>query len=285
MKHVAGGIAGCLWLGLVALQGADSARELLDAAAQGRTAKVQELVAKGAPLDARDKDGRTPLMLAAQHGNAEAVRYLLEKGADAAARDRAGATAWVLAMFAPAAHRDTEDVLKLLPQPPRPKLAIEANWSAANLYSSCVIQLEELAKLIDKFQPDLLALRTIGKYAAASGRSLVEDGGVNARGTGRPDDKAYANGDAVLILTVKPGAACLPQESADQLNLTLDAKLVRSRDRAVLVHKQIGASGLKRLQVRIVTGEAQYLPVYQEWIAPYSEQAWREAVEAWFRAE
>ena len=274
-----------MWLGFAALQGADSAKELLDAATQGRTAKVQELVGKGAPVNARDKDGRTPLMLAAQHGNAEMVRFLLDKGADATARDRAGATAWVLAMFAPFEQRDTEEALKLLPQPPRPKLAIEANWSAANLFSSCVMQLEELARLIKSFQPDVMALRTIGKYAAASGRSLVEDGGVNALGTGRPDDEAYTNADAVLILTVKPGAACLPQESADQVNLSLDVQLVRSRDRAMLMHKQIGASGLKRFQGRTVTGEAQYLPVYQEWIAPYSEQAWREAVEAWFRAE
>ncbi|HUB78280.1 MAG TPA: ankyrin repeat domain-containing protein [Bryobacteraceae bacterium] len=285
MKRLAAGVAGCLWLGLAAVPGADSARELLEAAAQGRTAKVQELVGTGAALESRDKDERTPLMLAAQHGYADTVRYLLEKGADAAARDRGGATAWVLAMFAPAAHRDSEDVLKLLPPPPRPKLAIEANWSAANLYNSCVMQLEELAKLIQSFQPDLLAVRAIGKYVAASGRSVVEDGGVNARGTERAGDGVFANADAVLILTVKPGAACVAQESADLLNLSLDVQLVRSRDRAVLLHKQIGAGGLKRLQGHMVTGGAQYLPVYQEWIAPYSEQAWREAVEAWFRAE
>jgi len=277
-------VAACLCLSLAALHGADSGRELLEAAAQGRTAKVQELVTKGASLDARDKDGRTPLMLAAQHGNADTVHCLLDKGADPAARDRSGATAWVLAMFAPAAHRDTEEVLKLLPQPPRPRLAIEANWSAANLYSSCVMQLEDLARLIKRFQPDVLALRAIGKYSA-SGRSVVEDGGVNARGTGSPDDGVYASSDAVLIVTVKPGAACQPPDSADHLTLLLDVQLVRSRDRVSLMHRQFGATGLKRLQARIVTGEAQYLPVYQEWIGPYSEQAWREAVEAWFRAE
>lgn len=101
MKRPAALLAVYLSMALMALA-ADSGKELLDAAAQGHTAKVQELVAKGVPLDARDKDARTPLMLAAQHGNADTVRYLLSKGADSAARDRGGATAWVLAMFAPA---------------------------------------------------------------------------------------------------------------------------------------------------------------------------------------
>jgi hypothetical protein len=35
----------------------------------------------------------------------------------------------------------------------------------------------------------------------------------------------------------------------------------------------------------MVTGEAQYPPVYEEWVKPYGEQAWRAAVEAWFRSE
>jgi ankyrin repeat protein len=59
---------------------ADSGTELLDAAAKGLTAKVGQLLAKGAGLGAKDKNGRTALMLAAQHGHAETVRVLLEKG-------------------------------------------------------------------------------------------------------------------------------------------------------------------------------------------------------------
>jgi ankyrin repeat protein len=41
---------------------------LPDAAAQGRTAQVQDLVAHGAALQTKDKDGRTPLVVAAQRG-------------------------------------------------------------------------------------------------------------------------------------------------------------------------------------------------------------------------
>jgi hypothetical protein len=266
--------------------GPQSGKDLLDAASQGRTASVQDLVAKGAPLETKDKNGRTPLMLAAQHGHAATVRFLLEKGADPAARDQAGATAWVLAMFAPAGNRGANDeVLKLLPQPPRPKVAVEAVWSASNLYSSCVMRLDQLARMVTGFQPDLAALTAFGKYAVAPGRGLIEIAGANARGAGGPDDQAYTGSDAVLILTVRPGVACLAQESADQLSLSLDVQLVRSKDRAVLLHKSIGGTGLKGLRARTVTGEAQYFPVYQEWIKPYSEQAWRDAVEAWYQAE
>lgn len=285
MKRSSGCAALCLAAASLAAAAADPAKDLLDAAAQGRTARVEELIAHGAPVNARDKDGRTPLMLAAQHGNAGAAGVLLAKGADAAARDREGATAWVLAMFAPQGRGDSEAVLKLLPRPPRPSLAIEASWSPANLYSSCIMQLEQLARLINGFQPDRLAVRDIGAYAGASGRGLVADGGVDALGTGRAGDEVYTRADAVLLLVVKPGAACQAQSSADQLSLTVEVQLVRSRDRAVLLHKEIGAKGLKRFAGRTVTGEAQYLPMYQEWIKPYSEQAWHEAVEAWYRSQ
>src|ERR1035441_5142575 len=75
---------------------ADYGTELLDAAAKGATAKVEQLLAKGASLEAKDKNGRTALMLAAQHGHAETVRVLLEKGASADDRDARGYTAYGL---------------------------------------------------------------------------------------------------------------------------------------------------------------------------------------------
>lgn len=67
------------------------AAALLGAAATGNDADVQALLAKGAPLTARDTVlGRSPLMLAAAYGHASTLGLLLDKGANvnAVADDR-----------------------------------------------------------------------------------------------------------------------------------------------------------------------------------------------------
>lgn len=82
MGRTAGRLLACAMASLIApsaLWTADSGRELLDAASQGRTASARDLVAKGAPLETKDRNGRTPLMLAAQHGHAAIVQLLLEE--------------------------------------------------------------------------------------------------------------------------------------------------------------------------------------------------------------
>jgi uncharacterized protein len=43
---------------------------------------AKQYVASGAPVDVKDKFGRTPLMLAAEHGNTKLVEYLLRSGAN-----------------------------------------------------------------------------------------------------------------------------------------------------------------------------------------------------------
>jgi ankyrin repeat protein len=53
---------------------------------------VELLVARGAPLDARDSQGTTALALAAQMGFQEAVEALLEAGADPNLQDMVGMT-------------------------------------------------------------------------------------------------------------------------------------------------------------------------------------------------
>ena len=54
---------------------------------------LKALLASGAPVDARDGQGRTALMLAARDGRLAAVRLLLDSGADPRAVDATGATA------------------------------------------------------------------------------------------------------------------------------------------------------------------------------------------------
>jgi hypothetical protein len=275
------------WLLLpLASRAADTGKDLLDAAAQGRTASVQELLGKGAPLESKDRNGRTALLLAAQRGHAATVRLLLEKGANAAARDQNGATAWVLATFAPAGPRGAnEEVLALLPQPPRPKLAVESGWSTANLYSSCTMRPDQLATHMNRLQPDLLALADFRGFSAASGKGLIEIAGASGRGVAPvPDDEAFTGADAVLALVVRPSASCVPQQSSDHLSLTIDIQLLRARDRAVLLRKTLGG-GLKGLHARTVANQTQYLPVFEELLKSHIEQIYWAAVEAWYRAE
>ncbi|HTK75679.1 MAG TPA: ankyrin repeat domain-containing protein [Gemmataceae bacterium] len=55
---------------------------LLRAAQSGSAAKVKQLLAGGAPIEARDVNRKTPVMLAAEGGHVEAFRVLVDAGAD-----------------------------------------------------------------------------------------------------------------------------------------------------------------------------------------------------------
>jgi len=55
---------------------------LLKAAQSGGAAKIKQLLAGGAPIEARDVNRKTPVMLAAEGGHVEAFRVLVEAGAD-----------------------------------------------------------------------------------------------------------------------------------------------------------------------------------------------------------
>ena len=53
---------------------------------------IEPLIAKGADVNAKDKDGGTPLHYAAKYGRKETVELLIAKGADLNAKDDDGKT-------------------------------------------------------------------------------------------------------------------------------------------------------------------------------------------------
>lgn len=64
--------------------------QLLEAARKGDTESVRLLLEKGATIEAKDRDGSTPLALAAYFRHADTARLLLAKGADPVAGGLAG---------------------------------------------------------------------------------------------------------------------------------------------------------------------------------------------------
>ncbi len=81
------------------------------AATQGRLEVIQYLVARGASVNVRNKDGATPLFLAARAGNCDVCRWLLEHGAEVDAR--CTTRSWT-ALHAAVANDDVEVALLLI---------------------------------------------------------------------------------------------------------------------------------------------------------------------------
>ncbi len=100
---------------------------LFEASAQGLTEVAQALVSRGARVDARDRQGRTPLHLAR---DAQTVQLLLRLGADVNARDAAGDTPLHLRA---AAQGSLEAVTALIQGGANPRLADRRRKSALDL--------------------------------------------------------------------------------------------------------------------------------------------------------
>ncbi len=257
----------CLLLAVWTAGAADLSSQILNAAAAGKTAEVQALLAKGAPIETHDKDGRTPLMLAAQHGQVETVRALLSGGASAAARDKSGFTAYGLALLAPAGHGDQALVLQALPQPAQPRVAMDAIVAAGGLISSCFMQPGQLKQQITNLDLGTATVKEIVDYARLSGKGVVQI--------------VQGDADAQATVVVQPGAACEAQ-SGDSLNLAIEVRLYRAKDHQLLRQK-LFASGFKGLRKQTVSNFAQYGPVYQAWIKPQAGPMYWFLVEALFQ--
>jgi hypothetical protein len=249
---------------------ADEPLDILQAARKGMTRELTTLLLKGADLEARDKQGRTPLMLAAQYGRTATLRLLLEKGAKPDVRDSHGWNAYMLALLAPSGgmvHTRHDAVLKLLPQPKRFRLAIVASWAPGKaLFSSCFMRPEELTQQIREIQPDGMVIEALRRYAATSGRDFIAVVSADARGNSeiseRPTPKDV---DAVLTLLVEPGATCVQQ--VDRLSLRIQATVNRAQEEKPVLDKSFGDSGLKTgMRAVAATNPKQYGALYRPWV-------------------
>ena len=84
--------------------------ELLKAASDADARKVKALLARGATVDARDKEGWTPLIHAARMCDATSIRVILRAGANVNARGRDGETA----LWAASGGGDSVRLVRLL---------------------------------------------------------------------------------------------------------------------------------------------------------------------------
>jgi ankyrin repeat protein len=82
-------------LATVAIAGINE--DLIKEIGSGDLPEVKRLLAKGADVNAKDRDGSTALMIASSLDKPEVVQLLLDEGADVNARNKNGLTALMLA--------------------------------------------------------------------------------------------------------------------------------------------------------------------------------------------
>ena len=76
------------------------AQRLIHLAAQYASPEIfQQLLDKGARIDAPDENGSTPLMVASEYGNTGVVKILLDEGAEVNAHNKNGWTALMVASY------------------------------------------------------------------------------------------------------------------------------------------------------------------------------------------
>jgi ankyrin repeat protein len=115
---------------------------LIEAAASGRNSEVARLVSAGAPLEAKDSQGRSALLLAVAGNHVAVAKALLDAGASpntqAANRD----TPWLLA----GALGRAEIIAAMLPR--KPDLAIRNRYGGNALIPACERAHVEAVKLL-----------------------------------------------------------------------------------------------------------------------------------------
>jgi hypothetical protein len=268
----------------LAAAAADPAKQLLAAARIGDAVQVRTLLKAGASPEAKDKNGRTPLILAAANGYVDTVRALLEKGANPSVRDKDGRTAFDWAMFSPMAEKERNAVLAALPPHPRFRLYLDAVWLADNLASSCFLSRDELTAVTNNLHPDALVAGALVEYARSSGKDMVDIVRTDTHSvTGVPNSPPppAAEVDGAVRLEVRPGATCAGRY--DDLFLAIDVHVITPTSPGPVLVKTFGG-GLKGLHAQPVENAAQYRPFFEKWSRTHAESIYWAMVKALLRA-
>jgi hypothetical protein len=257
----------------------------LAAARIGDATQVRILLKAGASPEAKDKNGRTPLMLAAANGYVDTVRALLEKGASTSVRDKTGRTAFDWALFSAMGEKERGAVLAALPPHPRFRLYVEAVWRADNLVSSCFLSRNELSVFTNNLHPDALVAGALVEYARNSGKDMVDivrtDTHSQAGASETPAPPA-ADVDGAVRLEVRPGASCAGRY--DDLYLAIDVHVITPTSPGAVLVKTFGG-GLKGLHAQPVENPGQYRPVFEKWSQTHAESIYWAVVKALLRAQ
>jgi ankyrin repeat protein len=67
-------------------------QELLESVSKGELSKVKDFVNKGADINIKNKDGKTPLHIAVENNYEDIIKFLLENKADVNVKDNEGNT-------------------------------------------------------------------------------------------------------------------------------------------------------------------------------------------------
>jgi hypothetical protein len=256
---------------LCPLFAADAPTDFLEASRKGRTKDVEALLAKGADIEVKDRDGRTPLMLAAQYGHTATVELLLAKGAKPATRDARGWNAYMLALLAPAGgaagvvHGTHDTVLRQLPQPRRFRIQVNSGWSPGrSIFSSCFMRPSEMTAHVRDLRPDAMIAEALQHFAATSGRGLIAIVRVDARGTSEQSNLAPATDvDGTLELTEEPGASCV--QGVDRVTLAVRAQLSLGRDGEPIMDRKFGKGVKTGMKTESASNANQHGPLFEAW--------------------
>lgn len=266
-----------LLLAALPVLAAETPVDLLEGAKKGRNKDIEQLLSKGANLEATDHEGRTPLMLAAQYGRTTTVRLLLDKGAKPGARDAHGWTAYMLALLAPSGgvvHTTHDAVLKLLPQPKRFRIAIDASWAPGReLFSSCFMRPPDLTQHLRLLRPDAMVIEALQHFALSSGRDLMVIVSADARGTSDISGKTTPPDiDALLSLRVEPGITCVQQ--SDQVSMLIHATLTRPQGEKGGFERTFGAGMKTGMRQETATNANQHGPLFESWARSQAGPIW-----------